>query len=119
MKPNSLSLFIFLLLAFVHAANAAEDIIISDFEADNYGNWKVTGTAFGNRPARGTLPGQMMVEGFEGKGLVNSFNGGDDPKGTLTSPSFKIERPFIAFRVGGGGWEDETCIQLVVDGKVV
>jgi len=32
-----------------------------------------TGEAFGPGPARGTLPGQMQVVGFQGRGLVNSF----------------------------------------------
>ena len=52
---------------------AAEDIVIADFEGANYGSWKVTGEAFGPGPARGTLHGQMHVDGFQGKGLVNSF----------------------------------------------
>ena len=36
--------------------------------------------------AHGTLPGQMDVSGFKGKGLVNSFHQGDVTTGTLTSP---------------------------------
>lgn len=95
------------------------DLLIADFEAETYGAWKVTGEAFGKTPARGTLNGQMQVEGFQGKGLVNSFVGGDDATGTLTSPPFKIERNYINFLIGGGGWKDETCIQLKVDGKIV
>src|SRR5690349_21242882 len=39
---------------------AAGDILIADFEGDDYGAWKVEGTAFGNGPAHGTLPGQMV-----------------------------------------------------------
>ncbi|MEX0586101.1 MAG: hypothetical protein WD176_05630, partial [Pirellulales bacterium] len=51
------------------------DIVVADFEGEDYGAWKVTGEAFGAAPAHGTLPGQMHVEGYEGKGLVNSFVG--------------------------------------------
>ena len=72
-------------------AHAADDILIADFEGDSYGNWKVTGEAFGPGPAGGTLPGQMDVSGFEGARLVNSYYGGDDTTGTLTSPAFKID----------------------------
>ncbi|MEP6755117.1 MAG: glycoside hydrolase family 32 protein [Chthonomonadales bacterium] len=97
----------------------ANNIIVADFEGDDYGAWKTTGTAFGKGPAHGTLPGQMMVEGFLGRGLVNSFNGGDDSKGRLTSPTFKLERKFLTFLIGGGGWANETCMNLMVDGKVV
>ena len=70
-------------------------------------------------PARGTLPGQMAVDGFQGKGLVNSFAGGDGSTGTLTSPPFTIERRSIRFLIGGGGLAGETCLNLLVDGKVV
>ncbi len=95
------------------------DIVIADFEGPNYGAWKTTGTAFENTPARGTLLGQMKVDGFQGKGLVNSFNGGDNSTGTLTSPPFKLERKYLQFLVGGGGWEGKTCVNLLIDGKAV
>ncbi len=101
------------------AAHAADDIVIADFEGEGYGDWKAEGEAFGPGPARGTLPGQMEVSGFEGKGLVNSFYKGDGTTGTLTSPEFKIERRFINFLIGGGMHPDETCTNLLVDGKVV
>ncbi|MGE5193280.1 MAG: glycoside hydrolase family 32 protein, partial [Deltaproteobacteria bacterium] len=95
------------------------DLVVADFEGDDYGTWKVEGTAFGMRPARGTLPGQMPVGGFLGKGLVNSFNGGDDSQGKLTSPPITIERKYINFQIGGGKYPAQTCINLIVDGKVV
>jgi fructan beta-fructosidase len=98
---------------------AAEDIVIADFEGKTYGNWKVTGKAFGAVPAKGTLPGQMHVEGYEGKQLVNSFHGGDDATGSITSPEFKIERPWLCFLLGGGNHPGKTCINLIVDGKQV
>ena len=75
------------------------DVIVATFEGEDYGAWGVEGEAFGKGPARGTLPGQMRVGGFVGKGLVNSFNGGDDTTGKLTSPAFKVERKFLAFLV--------------------
>ena len=100
-------------------AAQSPDIVIADFEGPTYGDWKVEGTAFGKGPAHGTLPGQMPVEGFEGHGFVNSYNGGDDSTGILTSPPFKIERKFINFLIGGGGWTNETCINLLIGGKAV
>ena len=98
---------------------AQPDIVYADFEGPTYGDWTTTGTAFGQGPAHGTLPHQMPVSGFEGKGLVDSFNGGDRPTGTLTSPPFKIERNYIRFLIGGGGYEGKTCMNLVVDDKIV
>jgi fructan beta-fructosidase len=96
-----------------------DDIVIADFEADNYGDWTVQGEAFGTKPAQGTLPNQMAVEGFLGKGLVNSFVGGDDSIGKLTSPSFKIQRPYINFLVGGGKYPEDMGVRLLVDGSIV
>jgi len=95
------------------------ELLIADFEGDTYGDWQITGQAFGPGPARGTLPNQMQVAGFKGKGLVNSFYRGDDSTGTLTSPAFKIERHFINFLIGGGGHPGQTCMNLVADGKIV
>lgn len=95
------------------------DILLADFEGDTYGTWKTTGEAFGPGPAKGRLPGQMAVDGFKGKGLVNSFFKGDDSTGTLTSPPFKIERKHIAFLIGGGRHPGKACVNLLVDGKVV
>jgi fructan beta-fructosidase len=108
-----------LLLAGPLAAAEREDILVADFEGDDYGAWKATGEAFGRGPARGTLPNQMPVSGFRGKGLVNSFNGGDATTGTLTSPPFKVERKYLNFLVGGGKHPGQTCVILLVGGKVV
>jgi uncharacterized protein (DUF608 family) len=93
--------------------------VLATFEGDDYGEWTVEGMAFGTQPAAGTLPGQQAVSGFQGKGLVNTFLDGDPPQGKLTSPKFKISRPFINFLVGGGGHRGRTCINLLVDGKAV
>lgn len=98
---------------------AADAIVFTDFESMDYGDWEASGDAFGTKPARGAHPGQMHVEGFKGKGLVNSFNGGDDATGKLASPIFKIERKFITFLIGGGGYPNETCMNLLIDGRTV
>ena len=109
----------FSLLSLAMTAGAADNILIADFEGTNYGDWKVEGKAFGKGPAPGTLPGQMEVTGFQGKGLVNSFLGGDGPMGSLTSANFTIERDYLTFLIGGGGHKGKTCMNLLVDGEVV
>ena len=93
--------------------------MIADFEGSSYGGWKTSGEAFGPGPAQGTLPGQMAVSGFRGRGLVNSYFQGDRTTGTLTSPPIPLERRYIHFLVGGGKYPGTTCINLLVDGKVV
>jgi len=112
-----LSVLVLLCGTLLHAAET--DVLIADFEAADYTDWKVEGEAFGTGPAKGTLGGQMQVTGFEGKGLVNSFLGGDRPTGKLTSPEFTIERDYIKFLIGGGGHQGKTCMNLLVDGEVV
>jgi len=114
-----MSLLVLLAAGAVASAKEREDVLIADFEAKDYGDWKTTGDAFGPGPAQGTLPGQMPVSGYLGKGLVNSFHGGDKSTGTLTSPAFKSERKYINFLIGGGKHPGETCINLLLDGKVV
>ena len=98
---------------------AAEDLLLADFEGEGYGAWEVVGEAFGRGPAQGTLPNQMAVDGFQGKRLVNSFSGGDGATGKLTSPQFSLQRRYLRFLIGGGGDSARTCMNLLVDGKVV
>lgn len=123
--------WVFLVLFFVHPApgkmpahesfklDQTTDILIADFEGSDYVDWQVTGQAFGSGPARGTWPGQMEVTGYLGGGLVNTFYNGDSTVGILTSPPFEIKRPYINFLIGGGGYADRTCINLLADGQVV
>ncbi|MCK6486908.1 MAG: carbohydrate porin [Planctomycetes bacterium] len=94
----------------------ATDRVIADFEGGSWGGWTATGAAFGDAPAAGALPGQTPVDDFMGKGLANSFRGGDSAIGTLTSPAFVIDRGYLNLLVGGGGGA-ETTVTLVVDGK--
>jgi sucrose-6-phosphate hydrolase SacC (GH32 family) len=94
-------------------------ILFEDFEGEDYVGWTVSGEAFGEGPATGKLPGQNPVLGFQGRGLVNSFLGGDDPHGMLTSAPFEIEKPYINFLIGGGTHPEETSIDLLIDGHAV
>jgi len=95
------------------------DILITDFEGKDYAGWKVEGKAFGDRPAIANVRPSNKVKGYIGKGLVNTYLGGDKPIGKLTSPAFKIERDRINFLIGAGRHKDQTCINLVVDQKRV
>lgn len=105
--------------ALCSVGRAAPDIVIADFEGQDYGGWTASGEAFGPGPAQGTLPHQMPVSGYNGHGLVNSFCHGDHSTGTLTSPEFTVSRKFIKFLIGGGAHPGQTCINLLVDGQVV
>jgi non-lysosomal glucosylceramidase len=96
-----------------------DPIVFATFEGEDYGDWRVEGSAFGSGPAGGTLESQNPVSGYEGGRLVNTYLGGDAPLGRLTSPTFTVERPWITFLVGGGSHEGRTCVNLVVEEEVV
>ena len=98
-------------------ATPRSDILFEDFES-GYGKWKISGDAFGERPAASTLPNQQAVSGFLGKGLVNTYLRGDDTTGRLVSGPFKVERNFIRFLIGGGA-HAHTQIRLLVEDRVV
>ncbi|WP_427019082.1 GH32 C-terminal domain-containing protein [Pseudarthrobacter sp. P1] len=68
--------------------------------ANEPGNWK--DGPFAGAPATGALPGQSPVTGFHGTGLVNSFNDGDWPLGSMASPTFTVSDDYLNFLVGGG-----------------
>jgi hypothetical protein len=98
--------------------NLAEgDIVLADFEGETYGQWTVTGTAFGIQPSGP----KNRVNGHQGQRLVDTFliNESDKPTGTLTSPLFKVERKYINFLIGGGMTPGKTCVNLMVNGKSV
>jgi fructan beta-fructosidase len=75
---------------------------LGNFDTGTFDGWTPAGTAFGGSPATGNLPGQSGVTGWVGAGFANSFNGGDASTGTLTSPSFTIDRDHLNFLAGGG-----------------
>jgi non-lysosomal glucosylceramidase len=100
-----------------HGAEPRPDIVFDNFE-NGYDRWNIEGEAFGKEPAHGRFGDQQAVSGYAGHGFVNSYLGGDDSTGKLTSNPFTIVRRFIKFLVGGGDYRN-TQIRLLVDGKVV
>ncbi|MGW9167176.1 GH32 C-terminal domain-containing protein [Agromyces sp. NPDC055657] len=74
------------------------------------GNWK--NGPWGDAPAAGSLPGQNPVSGFIGAGLVNGFNDGDWPVGTIDSPTFTVEHDLVNLLVGGGNHPHVEGAQL-------
>ncbi|WP_311380001.1 glycoside hydrolase family 32 protein [Arthrobacter sp. ISL-72] len=82
---------------------------LAGFNDGSYGGWTVNNEPgnwkngpFGDAPASGTLPGQNQVVGHAGAGLVNSFNDGDWPLGSASSPDFTVSSDYLNFLVGGG-----------------
>jgi len=105
-----------------NSAPARPDIIFENWNKPTFEGWKVEGTAFGPGPIeRAIIEKKMSKLGGESARLVNSYfpNQSNAGTGKLTSASFVIERNFINIWIGGGDTEGKTCVNLVVDGKVV
>jgi hypothetical protein len=105
-------------------SSARPDLVFEDWSKETYDGWTAEGTAFGKGPIlkSAMLPMQATVVGGDTERVVNSFAtapNDDNATGKLTSRPFTIGRNFIAFWIGGGNNPGKTCLNLVVDGKVV
>jgi putative membrane-bound dehydrogenase-like protein len=87
-----------------------------DFEEGTLKDWKAEGKAFEGQPVKGdtVFPRRNdMRSDHQGNYWIGGFEKvGDDPKGTLTSASFKITHPWASFLVAGGPWPT-TRVELV------
>ena len=120
-----------LLLIGLFAAQSANAVdtpppwsVFADFEGETYAPWTVEGSAFGTAPTKGAPRTEQKLSGFQGQRLANSYPiGGDGATGKLVSPEFVIEKPVIAFLLGGGkhpkGGKETVNIHLVVDGEIL
>ena len=104
------------------------DKTFEDWNKTSYTNWKAEGTAFGNGPIRKTdIPSYQGDVGGDTERVVNSHASApgtstaerDKAKGKLISDLFTIDRNYINFWIGGGSHQGQTCINLIVDNKVV
>jgi hypothetical protein len=99
--------------------------VVFDFEAHGLDGWKREGTAFGRDAVVGPLwdplrrRAQGLVGGAGGRRWLSSFHGGDVATGKVTSPSFRLDRPVLRLRVGGGSDRTRLGVHLRVDGQVV
>ena len=102
------------------------EILFEDFES-GLDRWTPEGEAFAG-DARPNFHHQKLA-GFKGRGLADSFQNSGRPDasaqasdasvGKLISRPFTIERKAIRLLVGGGNHPGRTCVNLMVDGKVV
>ena len=108
--------------------SARSDIVFADFEGADYGEWKVEGDAFAQAPVqKNKIPKNLGDVKMVGAGAVNSNASApgsspgekDSAVGMLSSQLFTIERNTIRFLIGGGNHKGRTCLNLVIDGKVV
>jgi uncharacterized protein (DUF608 family) len=104
------------------------DIVFEDFEKETYEGWTVKGTAFGTGPiSKDKVPAYQGDLGMVGNRAVNShacapgtdLGVKDGQTGSLLSREFTIERNYLRFLIGGGNHPPKTCLNLLVDGKIV
>jgi hypothetical protein len=83
-------------------------------------DWKVDGRAFEAGPTTTKPAWQNIIYGAVGAKVANSYHPElrDPAVGTLTSPPFEIDRPRLAFRIGGGPTR-KTRVEVRMDGKLV
>lgn len=109
------------------ARSTRPDIVLDDFERAEYAPWQAEGDAFGTGPtARADVPGWQGELGGQGERVVNTHAAStgadsvarDNHTGKLSSPSFKIERKYLSFLIGGGRGQG-VGLRLLVGGQIV
>ena len=105
---------------------ARDDVIYEDFESQTLAKWTIEGDAFSGAPKPNYH--HQPLQNYRGDGLADSFfNNGkqasaqasDSPQGKMTSVPFIIKRRMIKFLIGGGRHPNQTCLNLLIEGKVV
>jgi hypothetical protein len=94
-----------------------DEIVFEDFNRGTYGDWKVTGHAFGERPSRDDDMRLVLSEGkarleHVAPGQAHSGLVSNRLLGVLRSRTFTIESRYIHYLVSGRG----GTINCVVDG---
>lgn len=104
------------------------DLILEDFEGDDWAPWTASGDAFGERPIRlDEVRDDHKNCGAFGQGLISTLNGlkdgerihTDELTGQLLSPEYVATRKWLHLKVGGGRQPEKAEVRLLVDGEVV
>ncbi len=77
------------------------------------------GAAWGIRPTAVFPNLQTVTTGTWGRYFLSSIHGGVAAKGTLTTPAFPLEKPYIELWMAGVADSDNTSVRLIVNQKVV
>ena len=100
------------------------DLLITNFEQRDLGRmrawgWQFQGDSFNREFRLGTSKLRARVGRYEGKWFLTTVTENPKSTGTLTSPSFKIERPYVSFFLSGGSSPTMLQANLIIEGKVV
>lgn len=115
-----LSIFLFCFLFFSCSQSLQKEHVFEDFETGNFKKWKVQGIAFDKPILADTIQNFIFKESIKGKYCAYSHvNDGVLNQGKLISPQFKITHKYIDFLIGGGKNSTRTCINLLINNKIV
>lgn len=90
--------------------------VFSDFDQPNFGDWFVTGEAFGSQPTRNGhwVAGEKNVMTYPG-GMADGSQYSKKLHGVLRSPTFELQSNEIWYRIKG----ENVRIRLIIDGFVM
>ncbi len=100
-------------------APAIPRLLIENFESSSHRTWQITGEAFSYELVSTSLLEEWGNAGYEGDHVMTSWAKGDGATGTMTSPTFEIEKNYINYLIGGGGDYESVYVALLVDGEEV
>ena len=99
------------------------DTVLFDFENGNFDGWTLSGDCWDKQPATVKTfidrQGNPLVSGIVGKGYLTTLFKSAATTGKAVSKEFTIDKPFLTFRIGGGCYPKEACLNLIMDGKIV
>jgi len=101
----------------IHAGS--DDLAISHFKTSGYQGWVKTGSAFNSGPALDEKLKKLGIENSPDGAVATTKFEGDGPRGTLTSPEFKISRKYISFLISGGNQQHNAGLNLLIHGRIV
>ena len=89
------------------------DLLITNFEQKDLGRmrawgWQFQGDSFNREFRTGTRKLRARVGRYEGKWFLTSVTENPKSTGTLTSPPFIIQKPYINFLISGGSSKKNT-----------
>lgn len=98
--------------------NASQELpyVFTDFSQPNFGNWFVTGEAFGNQPTQdGHWDTSQQGVGYFSAGMADSSRYSKKLHGVLRSPTFELNCNEIWYRIKA----ENVKIRLIIDGYVM
>ena len=128
-----LFLFVFSLLASAQTppvettpsspTSPSKDTVLFDFEKGNFEGWTLTGDCWDKTPSTSRTfvdrQGNPLVTGIVGEGYLTTLYKSAATTGKAVSKEFTIDRPFLTFKIGGGHYPQEACLNLIVEGRIV